>query len=216
MMQYPKINTLWKRDKNNKFIIIENDYSKKEFASIDQWEVTEKIDGTNIRIMWNGKTETIKFNGRTDKAIIPPILLKYLKEIFTIDKLKYVFHEEEEVIMFGEGYGRKIGKVGIKYIENNKFILFDIIIDKWWLKRNDIEDIAEKLNIKSVPNLGIMTKEKIIHYVKSKPYSLVSKEPLLIEGVVVRSSPLMLFRDGKPIMFKLKVLDYEKLKEFKK
>ena len=32
---------------------------------------------------------------------------------------------------------------------------------------------------------------------------------LTIEGVVVRSYPLMLFRDGSPIMWKLKVKDYK-------
>jgi hypothetical protein len=56
-----------------------------------------------------------------------------------------------------------------------------------------------------------MSKAEIIDYVKSKPKSTVSEEDLTIEGVVVRSHPLMLFRDGSPIMFKLKVSDYEKL-----
>ena len=32
-MKYPKIDTLWKRDENNKFRIIECDYSKIEFTN---------------------------------------------------------------------------------------------------------------------------------------------------------------------------------------
>ena len=37
-------------------------------------------------------------------------------------------------------------------------------------------------------------------------------EEKIAEGIVARSHPLMLFRNGKPMMFKLKVEDYEKLK----
>jgi len=50
-MKYPKINTIWKRDESNKFKIIEGDFSKQEFANIKNWQITEKIDGTNIRLI---------------------------------------------------------------------------------------------------------------------------------------------------------------------
>lgn len=209
MIRYPKIQTLWKRDENKKFTIIEGDFSKDEFASIDKWEVTEKIDGTNIRIFWDG--ETVNFGGRTDNSQIPTFLLDVLQKIFTADKFKEVFPDANNVVMFGEGYGQKIQSVGKKYRKDNGLILFDVVVGDWWLERTAVNDIAEKFGIRAVPVVGIMSKAEIIDYVKSKPKSTVSEEDLTIEGVVVRSHPLMLFRDGSPIMFKLKVSDYEKL-----
>ncbi len=210
-MKYPKIDTLWKRDRDNKFKIIEGRYSREEFDNIELWEITEKIDGMNIRVMWNG--DNVTFGGRTDKAIIPEKLMKYLKEIFTIDIMKKTFYDSKNVILFGEGYGKNIQKAGIKYSDNNQFILFDICIDDWWLERNNVDDIAAVFNIKSVPTLGIMDKDEIVKYVKYKMNSLISKDELIMEGIVARSYPMMLFRDKSPIMFKLKVKDYEKLEQ---
>ena len=34
-----------------------------------------------------------------------------------------------------------------------------------------------------------------------------------MEGIVARSHPLMLFRNGNPVMFKLKAIDYKNLEE---
>jgi len=39
------------------------------------------------------------------------------------------------------------------------------------------------------------------------------EKELIAEGIVARPAPLMLYRDGTPIMFKLKLKDYEKLGE---
>jgi ATP-dependent RNA circularization protein (DNA/RNA ligase family) len=208
-LKYPKIQTLWKRDKNKNFTILEGDFSEDEFASIDMWEVTEKIDGTNIRIFWDG--ETVSFGGRTDDSQIPTFLLDVLQKTFTVDKFKEVFPDSDNVVMFGEGYGNKIQSVGKKYRKDNGLILFDVVVEGWWLERFSVNDIAHNFGIKSVPVIGIMNKEDIINFVKSKPKSKVSEEELTIEGIVARSHPLMLFRHGFPIMFKLKVSDYEKL-----
>lgn len=212
-MKYPKIQTLWMRDANKNFAIRENDYTKEEFASIDRWEVTEKIDGTNIRIFWDG--EAVRFGGRTARSQIPTFLLDVLQKTFTADKLKSVFPDTDNVILFGEGYGQKIQAVGKKYRKDNGFILFDVVVGEWWLKRESVVDIADKLGIQSVPVVGIMNTQEVIDYVKKRPNSTVSKDELIIEGIVARSHPLMLFRDRVPIMFKLKVSDYDKLEKYR-
>jgi len=210
-MKYPKIQTLWKRDENKKFSIIEGDFSKEEFSSINKWDVTEKIDGTNIRIYFKPIERTIEYKGRTDEAQIPKFLLDYLTSTFNTQQLLDVFPTGKEIILYGEGYGNKIQSVGRKYRQDNGFILFDVVVDGWWLERKNVEDIAKKLKIDVVPSLGIRTIKEIVSLVKGKFPSAVSKETLTAEGIVARSHPLMLFRDGSPIMFKLKVKDYEKL-----
>ena len=208
-MKYPKIDTLWKRDENNKFRIIEGDYSKIEFANIKKWNVTEKIDGTNIRIIYeNG---SVLFGGRTDNAQIPTRLLQYLQTTFTSSLLSSVFGDAEKVILFGEGYGARIQKGGGLYRKDNAFILFDGWVDGWWLLWDSIEDIARKLDIKCVPLIGLMSLEEAVEYVKSKPKSLISEEPKIAEGLVARAFPMMLFRNGNPLVWKLKVKDYSDL-----
>jgi len=213
-MKYPKIQTLWKRD-NKTHLIQEGNFSKEEFENIKWWEVTEKIDGTNIRIIFEKSLDDkddwksrVFFKGRTDEAIIPRPLMKHLVDTFTLDKLKKVFEKSNKVILYGEGYGNKIQSIGRHYRKDNGFILFDVWIDGWWLERESVEDIAKKLGIKTVPLCGLMTKEVIINFVKSEPKSQVAEKDIEIEGIVARPKPLMLFRDGTPIMFKLKVKDY--------
>ncbi len=110
--------------------------------------------------------------------------------------------------MYGEGYGGKIQKGGGLYRNDPGFILFDVCWDGWWLERDNVKDIAAKLGIPSVPVIGIMGLEEAIGIVKASPNSMIAVEPKTIEGIVARSVPLMLFRDGSPVMWKLKVRDF--------
>jgi len=211
-MKYPKINTLWKRDKNNKFNIIEGSYSCKEFEDIDSWYVTEKIDGTNIRVYFENEKKTLKFMGRSDNSNIPSYLEAKLFYIFLRIDIKFL-SKYKNIVFYGEGYGDKIQYVGSSYIKNDvDFILFDILADNVWLNKDEVKNIAEKLSIKVVPSLGVKTKKEIIDLVKGKPMSEISDIPLKSEGIVATSNPLSFFEDGSPIIFKLKVKDYEKLK----
>lgn len=56
MKEYHKIQTCFKRDEKTKRII-EGDWTLPEFEYLKdcQWVFTEKVDGTNIRVMWNGQ-----------------------------------------------------------------------------------------------------------------------------------------------------------------
>ncbi len=208
-MKYPKINTIWKRDESNKFRIIEGDFSKKEFANIKDWHITEKIDGTNIRVSF--ENNAVRFDGRTDEAQIPAHLYEALQRIFTVSTMQDTFNDPVpcKLILFGEGYGAKIQKGGGLYRKDAGFILFDVWIDGWWLERDSVMDIAEKLKIKYVPELGVMDYITACDLVKRHMKSVVAEEERNIEGIVARSYPLMLFRDGTPIMWKIKVRDFD-------
>lgn len=226
-MEYCKINSIWKRqgwyfEENEKkkcdpdkqkmrqsFIV--GDYSCPEFGNVHKWSVDEKVDGTNIRIFY--KDGKVSFGGRTSAAQLPCHLFDYLQEAFTYYTLNKTFPEKEEepypsVILFGEGYGPKIQSCGGNYCKDPGFILFDVVIGNWWLKREDVKIISEKLQIPMVPHIGIMTEDEIVEFVKSKPLSLCSDVPQMMEGVVCRSEPLMLFRNGLPLMWKLKCKEF--------
>jgi hypothetical protein len=209
---YPKIQTLWKRDAKNQALIVEGDYSKEEFANIQLWRLTEKIHGQNFRILF--KNNELRYGGRTDSADLHPLVLSDIKSLVTLDKCAEVFSEANTVMLFGEAVGPKIHDVGRKYSSpSHDFILFDVVVDGWWLEQPNVEDIAKQLGLKSAPYLGLMTKEEIQLLVRSKPDSKISQEELRSEGIVTRSHPLMLFRDKTPIMFKLKASDYDKLEK---
>lgn len=224
-MEYVKIHSLWKRagwyfdedakhnpkQQEGRQSFIEGDYAVEGFGNIKEWDVEEKVDGTNIRIIYDG--HTVQFGGRTCRAQLPCHLLDYLQKEFTLEKMASVFPCEmgdtfPQVVMFGEGYGPKIQACGGNYRKTPGFILFDVKVGSWWLKREDVEDIAINLGIPMCPQLGKMTTEEIVEFVKSNPFSRCSEFPQVMEGVIARSSPLMLFRNGLPVMFKLKCKDF--------
>lgn len=232
-MEYPKINSLFKREgayydesvrqgaplpkpeDRSKFII--GDYASPEFPNIRRWTVQEKIDGTNIRVMLS-KTSSgwdIDFRGRTDKAQMPPKLLSYLKNHFLAKLISSTFDENlapdcdtVEIILYGEGCGKKI-QSGSYYSEEQRFVLFDVKIGRWWLTPEAVIKMAEQLGVPSVPIIGVMEEQQIIEYVKSKPNSVFAKDEHVTEGVVARAEPMMLYRTGVPIKFKLKCKDFK-------
>lgn len=211
-MKYEKIQTLWKRDPDNKFVIMPGEHSKLEFSQVKEWVATEKVDGMNIRVIYN--KDGIEFRGRTDNAQIHATLFKVLTEMFTVESLSQVFDLEkaETVILYGEGYGAGIQSGG-KYRDDQSFILFDINIDGIWLMNEMVIEMAQLLNIEQVPILGLnWTIDDIVDFVKSQPESMIGKPKTVMEGVVCKSNPLMLDRMGRRIIWKLKIKDYEKLK----
>ena len=218
-MIYPQIQPLWKR--GDKGVLLENDYSLPEFEMLKDmtWYCTEKIDGTNIRVCFeiNPDTleiDTLQFKGRTDNAEIPIPLLKYLGKTFTKDKLLSAFEYKGKypttVVIYGEGYGPKIQSGG-KYRKDVSFIGFDIVIDFMWTDPDVMIDILDKLDVDYVPELGELTQKQIITKCNDGFKSNIPSSDLLAEGIVARTNPLLLRRNGDPLKFKLKLRDYRKL-----
>jgi hypothetical protein len=215
-MEYQKINTLFKRDENN--IIIPDNYTFEEFDYLEnvKWECTEKIDGTNMRVEIYPHGSFV-FKGRTDRANIPPHLLKKMEELFTKDKLKEALNIgdsiTEPITIYGEGYGTKIQNGG-NYIKNGvNFILFDIKVGDWWLKREDLEEIANKLNIDIVPLIGYMSIPEAIEYVKKGFKSTIAEnKDYDAEGLVLKTTCGLKFRSGERIITKIKTCDFKKYK----
>lgn len=221
MAEYQKIQTLFKRDERN--IIIPDQFTYPEFEILKdlKWECTEKIDGTNIRIELesSGNSEDgiiMSFKGRTDKANIPEHLLTKLNWLFDRERLMEVLNITDEtqncnITLYGEGYGAKIQKGG-NYISNDvNFILFDVKIGKWWLDRESIKDIADKLGINAVPLMGYMTIPEAIEYVKKGFKSTIAEnKDYDAEGLVLKAPCGLLKRDGERLITKIKTVDFRK------
>jgi hypothetical protein len=212
-MKYPKIQSLWKRDMKNDGAIIEGAYSRSEFRNIKEWAVTEKLDGTNIRLEYSNEDfcygYSLKFKGRTDKAQIPSGLKEHLERTFPLEKVRKMFMGAHLITLFGEGIGPKIQKGGELYCDSYNFVCFDAYIDGWWLRYESLAELLAPFCIPVVPRIGIMKLPEIIEYVKSFPYSIQSQYPKRMEGIVARSHPLVLYRNSSPVIFKLKAHDYQ-------
>lgn len=207
-MEYIKIPNVFKRETfgNNK--LIEGEYSSKELAYLKDalWEFTEKIDGTNIRIVWDGYR--VSFMGRTDKAQIPAHLLAKLEEIFGGESKEELFEQtfgKKGVILFGEGFGEKIQKGGGLYGPVN-FRLFDVNIDGFWLVQEAVDGIAETFNIETAPFVFRGTLDDGVRFIKSHPKSILRDAEM--EGIVGRPMVQMFSRTGERIMVKIKCRDF--------
>ena len=115
------------------------------------------------------------------------------------------------ISLYGEGYGAKIQK-GVNYISNDvNFILFDVKIGKWWLDRESIKDIANKLGISAVPLMGYMTIPEAIEYVKKGFKSTIAEnKDYDAEGLVLKTPCGLLKRGGERLITKIKTVDFRK------
>ena len=207
MNEYHKIQSLFKRDEKTKRFTDEFSLPEFEYLFENKWVLTEKVDGTNIRVMWDG--ENVTFGGKTDNASMPTFLLYKLQELFegTINKQKLKAIFASPVCLYGEGYGAKIQKGGGNYIPDGvSFVLFDVKIGDWWLQREDVEEIGAKLNLKVVPILGEKTLSEAIEFVKKGFPSQWGD--FLAEGVVARPKIELKTRRGDRIITKLKYRDF--------
>lgn len=212
MKQYHKINTIFKRDMEHGAKIIEGSFAdpEVEFLKDNQWVFTEKVDGTNIRVMWNG--EAVSFGGKSDNAQMPVFLLYKLQELFdgTIKKQLFIDKfgsEPTQVCLYGEGYGAKIQKGGDNYKPDGvDFVLFDVKIGDWWLQRKDVEDIASHFGIKVVPILGEGTIQEAIEMIRKGFNSQLGE--FLSEGIVARPKVELKTRRGDRIITKIKTKDF--------
>ena len=213
MNTYHKIQTVFKRDPETKFkTLLEEQYSMLEFEFLqhNEWVWTEKIDGTNIRVIYDGFIEAMtpslnpQIKGKTDNAQIPIFLLEKLQSIFLPQKLSEIF--DSQVCLYGEGYGARIQKGGGNYRADNGFVLFDIKVGDWWLKREDVEKIAGQLNLEVAPIIGTGDLLDMVERVRDGFNSQWGD--FIAEGIVARPAVELKARDGRRIITKIKYKDF--------
>lgn len=215
MSKYHKIQTVFKRNPDNNYkTLLMGQWSTPEFEylSRNEWVFTEKIDGTNIRVSWDGTD--VKFDGRTDKAQTPTFLLEELTRMFPPELLASSFPDADwvnrkagPIVMYGEGYGARIQKVGRNYIPDGvSFILFDVRIGRFWLERHNVDELAESMGIRHVPTIGTGTLDDMIDMVRDGFYSQWGN--FEAEGIIARPSLELAARSGLRIITKLKCRDF--------
>ena len=123
---YPKIDTLFERDPKT-FKVDVGRVRRPEFEIPQRWLVTEKVDGTNVRVSLESQCSepdglppethrnvcceeyVVRFYGRTAAAQMPTFLLDHLQRTFTLEKLQYLWRGKVDcVICGGRGHSNTV------------------------------------------------------------------------------------------------------------
>ena len=210
MREYQKIETLYTFDSEIKRFRKKLYNPIVEYLKDCKWFGTEKIDGTNTRVLWNG--HSFEFAGRTDSGDLPKALRELLANTFNYD-MEILFEQKfgnKEVILFMEGYAGKIQNGAYQGPES--IIGFDIMIGDVYLDKAVSKQIFEELGLKFVPVLEFNNLQECIDYVYNNKQSIIQPESK-IEGLVCYPAVRLYDHQGKRIIVKIKNKDLNKLVE---
>lgn len=224
MQPYPKMQSIWQRDSQTR-LLIPGQYAYPQFERIQNWYITEKIDGTNIRVIIKANLKDaaqpakIIVLDRHGRGLPPAAVKQYVhNHLRSVDLSAFVENyilPHESITLYGEGFGSNIQARGENYSPNASFILFDVKVGSVWQPYNKVVEISKVLNLQVVPVAGPMSLSTIIDYVKQGPISLVAKTQMLMEGIVAfpDKDKVDYFEDGTPIKFKLRHGDFVRLEK---
>ena len=215
-MRYnPKTESLFNRD--GSFKVIVGDYRRSEFALVNSWVCSQKLDGTSGILHFElfdvdgEKVLNYTIHGRTAKAQYNPDVLNQLHNIAVGSFHKVgesmINHDLTTMNFYGEVYGPRVQSGG-RYRDDIGFAVFDIIVnDKVFLNPGSITEVCERVGLDTVPLLGVMSTEEIVELVRGGQQSVLTNgQDFIAEGVVAKSP----FFDnvGRQVKFKLKASDF--------
>lgn len=207
---YPKIYGPFKRftegELKNKLDWNNWTFPEYGYLSLNHWIWREKVDGTNIRVYWDGYN--VHFGGRTNRADLPKNLLKNMAEIFEPNLFEQSF-QEKKVVLYGEGFGAGIQKGG-SYREEQTFCLFDVLMieSQTWLQPVDVSDVATSLGIIEAPITLVGTVWEAIDLVGDGLHSVVADSELVAEGLVGVPYLGLKTSGNSKIQMKVKAVDF--------
>ena len=204
-MLYQKIAGPFKRDMTtNK--VIPGAWTSPELEALADtpiWFATEKIDGTNMRVMWDGYRVTV--GGRTERSELHKQLVDTMTEMFPEEKFEQTFGEKP-VTIFGEGYGAGIQNGG-KYSTEKSFAMFDVAVNGKYLRSQDVLNLGYSWDIKHAPLLlDDATLHEVISRVKNGLQSGYGS--FNAEGMVAKTNLGLLDHRGDRIIVKVKDVDF--------
>lgn len=127
---------------------------------------------------------------------------------------------EVPIYIYGEYYGKGIAnKVGYRYSEENRFTVFDICQQGWWIPSDARHEICKKLELEEVPRHENMTIEEAEIKVKEGFTTCIDNpaDPTLLEeGLVLRPTCPIKTPRNKRIIVKVKYRDYVEYKAVRK
>jgi len=159
----------------------------------------------------NDKNQPVMYEFDSAEGYYPdsPIEKPTSADIYVVE------YEEVPVYIYGEFFGKKIQAGGNYDKDKNRFSIFDICMQGWWVPIDMLNDYATKLGLDVAPYIGQMTideAEKMVMKGFKTTVPDVSNHDYLAEGIVAR--PIVPIKDprGRRIIVKIKTCDYNDLK----
>ena len=159
----------------------------------------------------NDKNQPIMYEFDSAEGYYPdsPIEKPTSADVYVVE------YEEVPIYIYGEFFGKKIQAGGNYDKDKNRFSIFDICMQGWWVPIDMLNDYAAKLGLDVAPYIGQMTideAEKMVMKGFKTRVPDVSNPDYLEEGIVAR--PVVPIKDprGKRIIVKIKTCDYNDLK----
>lgn len=168
MKPYPKIETAFER--RDDFKVDVTKIKSRAIANVKLWDATEKLDGTNVRIIYRPPAATaalgfpneygnMDVRGRSDRANLHGDLVSYITDTLTPADLFAYFVEQwefdgEVATLYGEGVGPGIQKDGARYGDHKHFVLFDVKLNDGlagWLDDDGVDEAAKGLGLIRCP-----------------------------------------------------------------
>ena len=235
MREYGKTENLFERDPVSHKLITSLDYLKMpevDLVDSDAWIATEKINGTNVRIIIRQDENTgpgfrLELKGRSDKAN-PPKDLDIWTQTEDVNRLWNELDLPDDVVVtfYGEAFGAGIQKGGM-YSPDKRIAVFDLMTSRRryseqgddlglshvWRNYAEFAHAAEILGFYRAPLVYAdgVTIEEMVEDVRTGFKSMAAYDCKgtggLAEGVVVRTSPYLFDGRGNRVMFKLKTED---------
>lgn len=218
--KYPSIETVWERDKaTNKLIV--GALREPVNHVVGLWHISEKIDGTNIRVIYT-PTERI-IGGRTDAATLNVDVIRAVADAVPshATTLEYLLNGKDVkdtflFTIYGEAYGPGIQKNGARYSEFKRFAAFDVRFGDagWWADIDERDGILKGLDVPIVPTFGYVTS---IPYTRQQLLSLAPRsvvaynhtrdDDVEVEGIVARPKVTINDKHGNRVIWKLCLRD---------
>lgn len=224
MDKYPSIETVFLRD-NETHKLLFGEVREPEIGCVKEWTISEKIDGTNMRVIVDAFGVTVK--GRTDAAQLKPALVKHIESLFDHELIvdyfaqhlgpSKVLHDEWAVTFYGEGYGPGIGPNGRFYTPDYRFRCFDLKYGHTrWADDDSMRAVCRDLLIPTAPLLGAIREIPSTRYELQLllPRSLVTaaenpKVEFEGEGIVAKPHKVLLNAFGGRVMWKLTFREWD-------
>lgn len=206
--EYHKIHVPFKRQTDRQQPgfgkLILGQWARDEFELLagHMWHWTEKIDGANLRVIWNGHTVT--FGGCTADTTLSVATVEWLQERFPAELMENQFHDSPAVL-YGELVGPKAAAGAERYRPERDVLFFDARVGQWWLRWHDFHILAAQMHLSTAPLVAFDTVHWALDHVGSKPRSELGDFPM--QGLVGRPPLGLLGRDGDRLLMKIKARD---------
>lgn len=128
------------------YLHIDNLYLNQTIMLFKQCYALEKIHGTSTSIVWKFETKHVHFNSGGVGG-------DEFEKLFDRDLLKAKFLEifpDQDVRIYGEGYGGKQQGMSHVYGKDLKFVGFDVKVGSVWLNVPNAEDVCNQFGLEFV------------------------------------------------------------------